>query len=636
MCRNILILHIKRDLQQSCMDSELDSMSCSEDQASCSNSLLDSSMLECESTRSVRKRVPTARYLEEDSYQVVKKMYAELSSPGKKRGRKIAEEKERIAGMKSGSSAESKWGAYKKKISYLARSVARDQHFVDSYEFDESDFAAKRAKHTPEDELRKANARIVSAKKAILEQFAALDAEHASHKRWLQLKKGFDAEDTFDVDDIMCSLCGGPDEEDNDVLFCDRANCLRAYHQMCLDPPLVSLDDISDNDDWFCRQCACMDECLDLVGEVLGHDCDDYTELFPELRPQTSNGAGSVIVDDSSESDDADYDPSEPDSEREQEASVGEGDNDGEAMESGSQSGNETTKIKYWKHSSADSASDLAPQRHKQRTETAGSQEDSHGSQEEGDGSGSCQDSDDGDSDDDDEREDGYGSDVSSGVSEDELQGLLADAQEGGLALDAGLQGDDAGQVAPRRNLRSRRATTADPLDKSRTPEGAADVGKAVAIVRRGVLTKGIITAFRFRTNTVNSPGRVKKGKHSVGAAVIPTVPVMSLVLSVPPSTAHTTADSNSASETAADASNYFSDSQMYFGTAVLPAPIVIHPLLSTHEPCQNGAGGDVEGNTGSDAAPMILATPPSLEEGVWTAKFDDDFVTFFGLETLR
>jgi hypothetical protein len=38
----------------------------------------------------------------------------------------------------------------------------------------------------------------------------------------------------------MCSKCGNPDSYGNDILFCDREGCFRAYHQMCLDPPIVS------------------------------------------------------------------------------------------------------------------------------------------------------------------------------------------------------------------------------------------------------------------------------------------------------------------------------------------------------------------------------------------------------------
>ena len=47
-----------------------------------------------------------------------------------------------------------------------------------------------------------------------------------------------------------------------------------------------------------------MDDCLDLVGEILGHDTEDYRELFPELRADAEGAEGQgVAEDDDSEED---------------------------------------------------------------------------------------------------------------------------------------------------------------------------------------------------------------------------------------------------------------------------------------------------------------------------------------------
>jgi hypothetical protein len=70
----------------------------------------------------------------------------------------------------------------------------------------------------------------------------------------------------FDVDGILCSYCNGEEYDGNDILFCDRVGCCRAYHQNCLNPPL-DVANIDPDQDWFCWQCECMDDCLDIIGE---------------------------------------------------------------------------------------------------------------------------------------------------------------------------------------------------------------------------------------------------------------------------------------------------------------------------------------------------------------------------------
>lgn len=610
-------------------------MSSSEDNAPSLQVMEGSLVLETESSRSVRKRVPTARYLEEDSFELVKKICAEMSPTGKKRGRKSAAEKIHSFQCKESTSV-NKWNAYKRKITQLARSVARDQHFIDSYEFDESDVTAKRSKHTPENELRKCNARIISSKKAIVEQFALLDAENAGHKHWLQLRTGFDEEDTVDVDDIMCSVCGEPDEENNDVLFCDRANCLRAYHQMCLDPPVLSLDEVSEDADWFCRQCACMDECLDMVGEVLGHDCDDFRELFPELRAKSGEGDASWMLVEDSESEDADYDPSELDSDQPHQVSEDE------------EEGSDTGKIP-------------PPTGVEDVSDRNGEEDDSD--------SGDSDDSGDSGSD---------ASDESSGVDQDELQGLLMDAEADGLLLDLPTTAQDGepssnSASAPRRNLRPRRAVTSPGAnDKSRSPEGPADIGKAVAIVRRGVLIRGEIKAFRYRSANRNSPARVKKGKHRVTASTSPPPPSsasssapsqptefgacansISAPIAVSPVAAAASVSASAGSRLGKEGghgdgvagllssgADYFCDSP--------PPPMGVASTYTAGQLLPAVENGNIlehcDGNTetygrGSASAPAIDATqagPPSLEDGMWTAKFDDDHIAILDLEALK
>jgi len=138
----------------------------------------------------------------------------------------------------------------------------------------------------------------------------------------MELKKDDDDDDDeVDIEHIVCSVCGQPDEEGNDILFCDRKGCYRAYHQNCLDPPHEK--EIELEEDWFCWHCQCIDDCLDVIGEVLDDDHDDWQELFPEVRQvinhelvtdHVDNHGLFMKYDSKDEEDDEDYVPSDEES----------------------------------------------------------------------------------------------------------------------------------------------------------------------------------------------------------------------------------------------------------------------------------------------------------------------------------
>jgi len=223
-----------------------------------------------------RKRKPNPRYSDiPEKKSVTQKGWA---APGKKARKK----KEFVEGGRY-LLHKDKWYRYKSKVSGLARAIAKDQHTIDSYEAKQG--ASKNA-IVPKEEVNKCKDRIIANKKAILSLFDELESEHSDHHRWPQMKRGDDDDSGVNVEDIMCSLCNKPDEAGNDIVLCDRTGCLRAYHQNCLDPPLA-LDEGDEDATWFCRQCACIDDCFDLVDEVLGTNCSDYKELFSELREST-------------------------------------------------------------------------------------------------------------------------------------------------------------------------------------------------------------------------------------------------------------------------------------------------------------------------------------------------------------
>eukprot|EP01032_Pedospumella_encystans_P010547 gene10547-12317_t len=426
------------------------------------------------SDRSSRQRKPTARYVEQTSYEVLRQLYHTNEKTGKKRGRKPLGERT----ITTPESAIGKWRAYRLKVSTLARSIARDLHAMTSYEVEDGNFTATRSV-IPKEELIKCTDRIRKAKVAILEQFSAMDAEYSDHTRWPQLKTGYDEEDDVSVDDIMCSLCNLPDEDNNDILFCDHVGCLRAYHQKCLDPPQLTEPDA--DADWFCRQCECMDDCLDLVGEILGHDTEDYHELFPELRAGAEGIEGQGVAEDDDSEEDGDYDPSDSE-EQDDESAAGSGEE--ESAEGGTSVGDGGLPGK----GSRSKRRDKNHRRAEDEASQAGS-DNSSSSDDDSEGSDSDIES---------------ASDSGGDIEEDELQGLLRDAAEDDIFLletiSAGHSAACEGEEAPRRSLRARRAvdyTLAE--DKSKVPEGVADVGKKVAaMVRKGVLGVGEIVSFRY------------------------------------------------------------------------------------------------------------------------------------------
>jgi hypothetical protein len=345
-----------------------------------------------------------------------------------------------------------------------------------------------------------------------------------------------------DVEDIMCSVCNTPDAEGNDILLCDRAGCLRAYHQNCLDPPALS-EEIDPEADWFCRQCACLDECLDLVGEVLGCDCDSYTELFPELRlaESSSSDHGAMAPEyDDDEDDDSDYDPAE----------------------------------KITEHAWAEASDSGRSRAHSTGTLTSGGVSEDE-EQEEGAIVGSDEDT--GSSDGSDLSDDIL-SEATSGIDQDELHGLLMDAD---LA---------AGEVTERlhtRQLRPRGSRSVSSTDdRSRTAEGAADVGKQIAVVRRGAIVVGDVVSFRYDAawhENARLLGKVEKSSKAEREQEHPA--------------AASGGEAGGDDEAGAPAAVTGDGGDMQTAAAALTA---------------NEAEGD-------------LPVPQSLEEGVWTVIFEDE-----------
>ena len=205
--------------------------------------------------------------------------------------------------------ADNKWVSYRKKINRLLLGIKRDEYYCN---------VLSMQKHGNDiiqlGELQRSHENIRKSKYQILELLDALAAENAADERYPYLEAS-DEDNMVDVMSVNCSRCGKADEDGNDILFCDHKGCNRAYHETCLDPPLVkgsiNLDD--PDEDWFCWQCECMDDCLDMVGDIL--ECGplmSVTEVFPTLRAEAGGPEGEryMYQSDSDEEYDEDFIPS--------------------------------------------------------------------------------------------------------------------------------------------------------------------------------------------------------------------------------------------------------------------------------------------------------------------------------------
>ena len=99
-------------------------------------------------------------------------------------------------------------------------------------------------------------------------------------------------DDGIDLDDIVCVECGrGDDDEHNDIVLCDGI-CGRAFHQMCVDPPLLVMPD--EDDAWLCPACAVKEAVVMDINHQFETEYDidtkpeDMGVLFGECAAKTS------------------------------------------------------------------------------------------------------------------------------------------------------------------------------------------------------------------------------------------------------------------------------------------------------------------------------------------------------------
>jgi len=224
------------------------------------------------------------------------------------------------------------WGKHYKNINRLLLSIEKCKHYVDVY-----CTQSKSDSVVIVDNLERAVSDIRKHKLAVRETLKEIVEANNGHTRYEVLDND---EDSIDIMEVDCSVCGKPDSETEDILLCDRKGCCRAYHPGCLNPPLSQDDVNSDPDvDWFCWSCRCLADCLALINEFSDTNYEDsIEEVFAEAVADEEDKGEGVLAEpwgDSESEDDGDYVPREErlagDSDGSEDGKDGSGEDDGPA-----------------------------------------------------------------------------------------------------------------------------------------------------------------------------------------------------------------------------------------------------------------------------------------------------------------
>lgn len=206
-----------------------------------------------------------------------------------------------------------KWTVYRTKMQKLIALLARELHYIESYNTSITTSRKDNVIDVLFKELEESQHKANRLKLNILDLFHNISKELDGLHQWKELEMDIDDDGNVDLSNILCSVCHEDEVEGNDILLCDHKGCCRAYHQQCLDPPIQQSIDTPDGieDDWFCWTCELLDDCLTWINEMLELDYENWYDLFPEVQfTHEKRYSFSQVADCAdSESDDEDYIP---------------------------------------------------------------------------------------------------------------------------------------------------------------------------------------------------------------------------------------------------------------------------------------------------------------------------------------
>ncbi|KAL2602325.1 hypothetical protein AAZX31_10G247700 [Glycine max] len=197
-------------------------------------------------------------------------------------------------------------------LRYLLNRISYENSLIDAYSGEGwKGYSIEKLK--PEKELQRAKSEILRRKLKIRDLFQNLDSLCAEGKFPESL---FDSAGEIDSEDIFCAKCQSKElSTNNDIILCDGV-CDRGFHQLCLDPPMLTEDIPPGDEGWLCPGCDCKDDCMDLVNDSFGTSLsisDTWERVFPEAASFAGNNMDNNSGVPSDDSDDDDYNPNGPD-----------------------------------------------------------------------------------------------------------------------------------------------------------------------------------------------------------------------------------------------------------------------------------------------------------------------------------
>ncbi|KAM7477863.1 hypothetical protein LguiA_026076 [Lonicera macranthoides] len=186
-----------------------------------------------------------------------------------------------------------------------------EQNLIDAYS-GEGWKGQSREKIRPEKELQRAMKQILKCKLGIRDAIRQLDS--LSSEGCIE-DSAIAPDGSVYHEHIFCAKCKLREAfPDNDIILCD-GTCNCAFHQKCLDPPLLTQDIPQGDEAWFCKFCECKMDILDAMNAHTGtHFSVDsnWQDIFKEEADLPDGGDALLHQEEewpSDESDDDDYDP---------------------------------------------------------------------------------------------------------------------------------------------------------------------------------------------------------------------------------------------------------------------------------------------------------------------------------------
>ncbi|XP_051131626.1 pathogenesis-related homeodomain protein [Andrographis paniculata] len=197
------------------------------------------------------------------------------------------------------------------KTRYLLMKMRQEQNLIDAYSA-EGWKGQSREKIKPEKELQRAKKQILKCKLGIRDAIRQLDSLSSEGR----INDSNIAPDgSVHHEHIICAKCVLSEAfPDNDIILCD-GSCNRAFHQQCLDPPLLTENIPPSDEGWFCNFCKKKIEIIEATNAHLGtHFLLDvgWEDVFKEEAALPDDGNLMLCPEGewpSDDSEDDDYDP---------------------------------------------------------------------------------------------------------------------------------------------------------------------------------------------------------------------------------------------------------------------------------------------------------------------------------------